>query len=184
MFWIILTTAATVSARGPRKAPAATTAPVESMVPPIQAPPRTGSMPTQAMNIGMKIIISTVKISVMPTARVSSSFLARDAAATAMAAETPQTEVAAAMMITSGLLTIFRTRVPKSHMKMITVGVTIQATISPGTPMLRILPNRISAPSSTRPVLMYISVRTAGLSHPGVPMVLEISRPSSRAQAA
>ena len=132
----------------------------------------------------MKIIISTVKISVMPTPRVSSSFLAREAAATAMAADTPQTDVAAAMMITSGLLTIFSTRVPKSHMKMITVGVTIQATIRPGMPMLRILPNRISAPSSTSPVLMYISVLTPGLSHSGVPTVLEMSRPSARAQAA
>ena len=130
------------------------------------------------MNIGMKIIISTVKMRVIPTPRVSSSFLARVAAATAMAADTPQTDVAAAMIITSGLLTIFRTLVPKSHMKMITVGVTNQATISPGMPMLRILPNRISAPSSTRPVLMYISVLAPGLSHSGVPIVLEMSRPN------
>ena len=69
-------------------------------------------------------------------------------------------------------------------MKMITVGVTIQATMSPGMPMLRILPKRISAPSSTRPVLMYISVRTAGLSQLGVPTVLEMISPAARAQAA
>ena len=69
-------------------------------------------------------------------------------------------------------------------MKTMTVGVTIQATMRPGTPMLRIFPKRISAPSNTSPALMYISVRTAGLSHSGVPIVLETSKPRRSAQAA
>ena len=83
------------------------------MVPPIQAAPTTGSIPIARIPIGIRTIITTVKIRVMPTARVSSSFLARAAAAMAMAAETPQTEVAAAMTMTNDGLAIFSTRVPK-----------------------------------------------------------------------
>ena len=126
----------------------------------------------------------TVKISDMPTASVSSSFLARAAAAAAIAADTPHTEVAAAITMTSDGLAIFSTRVPNRYMKMMTVGVTTQATNKPGTPRRRTLPNRISAPSSTRPVLMYSSLRSAGLIHAGVPTVLAISRPIARAQNA
>ena len=54
----------------------------------------------------------------------------------------------------------------------------------PGTPIARIFPKRISAPSSTRPVLMKYSVWTAGFTHSGVPTVLLISRPKRIAQAA
>ena len=55
-FWIILMVAATYMAFWPRNAPAAATAPVESMVPPIQAPPRTSGMPTALMKAGMAIL--------------------------------------------------------------------------------------------------------------------------------
>ena len=77
-----------------------------------------------------------------------SAFLARQAAATAMAAETPHTEVAAAMMMVRVREDIFSHRVPNSHMKMMTVGVTTQATSSPGRPSCRISEKRISAPRS------------------------------------
>ena len=96
----------------------------------------------------------TVKIRVMLTARVSSSLFARAAAAVAMAAETPHTEVATAMTMTSEGLAIFSTRVPKRYMKTMTTGVTSQATTSPGGPRVRMRLNRISAPRSTSPVLM------------------------------
>ena len=43
MFWIILTSAATCPPTSPRACPASTTAPVESTVPPIHAPPIIGS---------------------------------------------------------------------------------------------------------------------------------------------
>ena len=56
-----------------------------------------------------------------------SSFLQRDAAPVAMAAEVPHTEVAAAMVMTIGLLLIFSTLVPNHHINIITIGVTIQA---------------------------------------------------------
>jgi uncharacterized membrane protein YadS len=59
------------------------------------------------MTIGIKTIISTVKIKVIPTARVNSSFLARHAPAVAIAAETPQTDVAAAITITRVLMMVF-----------------------------------------------------------------------------
>ena len=95
VFWIILTTAAICSACSPSSAPAATTAPVASTVPPIHAAPTTGFMPTARIPNGMTTIITTVKISDMPTASASSSFLARAAAAAAMAADTPHTDVAA-----------------------------------------------------------------------------------------
>ena len=153
-------------------------------MPPIQAAPTTGSMPAARMPSGITIIITTVKMSDMPTASVSSCLCARAAAATAMAAETPQTDVAAAMTITSDRLPIFRKRTPKRYMKTMTSGVTSQATKSPGRPRLRMLPNRISAPSSTSPVLMYSSLRRAGRSHAGVPRVLAMTRPMSSAQKA
>jgi hypothetical protein len=101
-----------------------------------------------------------------------------------MAADTPHTDVAAAMIITSGLLLILRPLVPNQYMKMMTVGVTSQATNNPGPPSCRILLKRISAPRSTRPVLIYNSVRAPAISHFGVPMVLEISNPMIKAQNA
>ena len=184
LFWIIFTMAAICSAWLPSRAPAATTAPVASTVPPIQAAPTTMSMPTARMPSGISTIIRTVKISDMPTARVSSSLCARAAAATAMAAETPHTDVAAAMTITSERLVIFSTRVPNRYMKTSTVGVTTQATNSPGAPSRSTLPNSTSAPSSTSPVLMYSSLRSAGLIQAGVPTVLAISSPPASAQKA
>ena len=63
----------------------------------------------------------------MEIATDRSSFLAPDAAPVAMAALVPQTLVAAARVITSGLLSIFNTLVPSHHMKRMTIGVTIQA---------------------------------------------------------
>ena len=120
----------------------------------------------------------------MPTARVSSAFFARQAAATAMAAETPQTEVAAAMMIVRVFDGIFSQRVPKSHMKTITIGVTTQATSRPGRPSWRISEKRISAPSRTSPVLMSISDFAPSRTQAGVPTVLAMRRPRPRAQIA
>ena len=58
------------------------------------------------------------------------------------------------MTITSDRLRIRRNRTPNWYMKMMTTGVTSQATNSPGAPRRRMLPNSTSAPSSTRPVLM------------------------------
>ncbi len=83
-----------------------------------------------------------------------SSFLARAAAPVAMAALVPQTDVADAMVITSGLLSILSTRVPNHHMKMITSGVTIHAIPRPYRPNLAMLLNSTEKPIITRPVLM------------------------------
>ena len=58
------------------------------------------------------------------------------------------------------------------------MGVTTQATKMPGMPMARILLNRTSAPSSTRPALMKYSTCTAGFIHLGVPMVLATTMPT------
>ena len=81
-------------------------------------------MPVQRMPRGIRIIVATVKISDMPTASQRQLCLrARAAAATAMAAETPQTEVAAAMTITSDRLPIRRKRTPNRYMKTMTTGV-------------------------------------------------------------
>ena len=111
-------------------------------------------MPAARIPSGMTIIIATVKMSDMPTASVSSCLRARAAAATAMAAETPQTDVAAAMTMTSDRLPMRRKRTPNWYMNRMTIGVTNQATKSPGAPRRRMLPKSTSAPSSTRPVLM------------------------------
>ena len=121
------TSTAAVCASGPRAVPATTTAPVESTVPPIREPPMSALMPQARMSIGPKTIIRMVKMMEMETAIERSSFFAPEAAPVAMAAEVPQTLVAEARVITSGLLVIFRTFVPNHHMKMITTGVTIQA---------------------------------------------------------
>ena len=63
------------------------------------------------------------------------------------------------------------------------MGVQVQARKMPGLPMARILLKRISAPSSTRPVLMKYSVQTAGFTQLGVPMVLLMSRPKTMAHS-
>ena len=55
----------------------------------------------------------------------------RDAAAAAIAAETPHTDVAVATVMTSGLLFIRSSRVPRCHMKTMTTGVTPHAMASP-----------------------------------------------------
>ena len=77
--------------------------------------------------MGSNTIIRIVKMIEMEMASERSSFLALAAAPVAIAAEVPQTEVAEARVITRGLLSILSTLVPNHHMKMITMGVTIQA---------------------------------------------------------
>ena len=67
----------------------------------------------------------------MEMAMDRSSFLHLAAAPVAMAADVPQTDVAAASVMTSGLFWIFSTFVPNHHIKMMTMGVTIQAMPSP-----------------------------------------------------
>ncbi len=101
-----------------------------------------------------------------------------------MAAETPHTLVAQATIIANFLLTIFRTRPAKANMKITTVGVTIHATINPGAPRETIFLNNISAPRRTSPVFMNISVLAPASNHLGVPMVLEISKPTRSAHKA
>ena len=88
-------------------------------------------MPTALIPSGINTIISTVNIKDRPIANVKSFFLAPEAAAAAIAADTPHTEVAVAITITIGLETIFRNFVPKIHMKIITIGVTNQAIARP-----------------------------------------------------
>ena len=80
---------------------------------------------------GIPTIIITVKINDKPTANVKSVFLALHAAAVAIAADVPHTDVAAEITITIGLFFIFNTLVPNNHMKIITVGVTNQAIPKP-----------------------------------------------------
>jgi hypothetical protein len=70
-------------------------------------------MPTALMKMGITTIIMAVKTRLSPTARVSSSFLARQAAAVAMAAETPQTLMSALIVMLRVLEGIFTTVCPK-----------------------------------------------------------------------
>ena len=84
-------------------------------------------MPVARMSTGSSAIIRTVKMIEMEMVIVRSSFLQLEAAPVAMAAEVPQTLVAEAIVMTSGLLSILSTRVPNHHMNRITTGVTIQA---------------------------------------------------------
>ena len=55
------------------------------------------------------------------------------------------------LSVFEGIFSIFW---PNRYVVTSTIGVTTQATKIPGMPMVTILPNRISAPSSTKPVLM------------------------------
>jgi len=96
-FWMSFITVATSIACSPSSSPAATTAPVESTVPPIHAPPTTKSIPRILIKAGKPTRSITVDNREIDIVNVSNSFLALVAAATAMAAETPQTEVAAAI---------------------------------------------------------------------------------------
>ena len=84
-------------------------------------------IPQARISIGSNTIMRIVNMMDIETAMERSSFLALEAAAVAMAADVPQTEVAEASVITSGLLSILRILVPSHHMNMITIGVTIQA---------------------------------------------------------
>ena len=127
MFWMLFTRTAACSPSAPRALPASTTAPVESTVPPIRAPPISGLIPTALMIIGSKTIIRIVKIIEIEIAIPRSLFFAPAAAPVAMAALVPQTDVAEAMVMTRGLLSILRTLVPNHHMKMMTIGVTPHA---------------------------------------------------------
>ena len=121
------TSTAACSASAPSALPAKTTAPVESTVPPMSAPPISWLIPQALIIIGSNTIIRMVKIMEMEIAIERSSFFALAAAPVAMAAEVPQTLVAAARVITSGLLSILKTLVPSHHIKMMTMGVTIHA---------------------------------------------------------
>ena len=127
MFWMDFTSTAACSASSPRALPASTTAPVESTVPPMRAPPINWLIPQARMIIGSNTIIRMVKIMEMLMANDRSSFLALEAAPVAMAALVPHTEVAEAKVMTKGLLSIFSTLVPNHHIKMMTMGVTIHA---------------------------------------------------------
>jgi hypothetical protein len=111
-FWIIFTVAATSAGRLssislPSISPAATTAPVASIVPPSQAPPTIGSIPAQRMNGGIATIIATVNNSDSPIASDSSSFFALQAAPVAIAAETPHTDMSAEITMQSDFEGIF-----------------------------------------------------------------------------
>ena len=86
MFCIIFIVEATSRATGPSNSPAATTAPVESTVPPIHAPANTGFNPNFFIIKGIITIINEVNKIDIPTANVNSSFLALLALAAAIAA--------------------------------------------------------------------------------------------------
>ena len=86
-----------------------------------------GDIPTALMIIGSRTIIRTVKIIEIETTIVRSVFLQLEAAPVAIAALVPQTLVAEAIVMTSGLLSILRTFVPNHQMKRMTIGVTIHA---------------------------------------------------------
>jgi hypothetical protein len=70
-------------------------------------------MPTARMKFGITIIMMEVNINERPTARVSSSFFALQAAAVAMAAETPQTDMSAETVIFRVFEGILMTFCPK-----------------------------------------------------------------------
>ena len=134
MFWIIFTVAATSSAALSSKPPAAATAPVESIVPPIQAPPRTELIPTARITAGITTIMMTVNESDSPMASDNSSFLALQAAAVAIAAETPHTDMSAEITMFSEGDGIRSTRCPKTYVEINTTGVTTHETNTPGNP--------------------------------------------------
>ena len=79
------------------------------------------------MIIGSNTIMMIVKMIEIEMATERSSFFAPDAAPVAIAADVPQTDVAAATVIRSGLFLILRILFPNHHMKMMTTGVTPQA---------------------------------------------------------
>ena len=85
-FWISFITVATSIDSSPSNAPAATTAPVESIVPPIQAPPIILSIPHSLIKAGRPTSKMTVDNKEIEIVNVRYSFLALVAAATAIAA--------------------------------------------------------------------------------------------------
>jgi hypothetical protein len=98
----------------------------------------------------------------------------------AMAAETPQIETAVDSMAANSSSTR-SLRASQKH-EYQTTNTTRTACMMPSAPACSTSMNRRPAPSTTRPVLMKNSVCAAGLSHSGVPTVLEIRSPSERAK--
>ena len=140
-------------------------------------------MPIVRIMAGIAIIMMTVNESDMPMASDNSSFFALQAAAVAMAADTPQTDMSAAITIFSDGDSIRSTLWPNQKVVTSTIGVTTQATQIPGTPNVSSLLKSTSAPSSTSPVLINSSVRIAGRTQLGVPIVLLINKPVANAHS-
>ena len=74
------------------------------------------------ISAGRAIIMIAVNARERPTERVSSSFFARQAAAVAMAAEVPHTDMSAEMTMFSVLEGIFRIFWPKMKVLISTMG--------------------------------------------------------------
>ena len=135
----------------PAMVPAATTAPVVSMVPPSQAPVTTSDNPIQRAITGIKIIIG---IAIIRTSEIMNDnfFLSPlIAPAVAIAADTPQIETALESIVaySSSTLSLRETQNVKYH----TVTTTITACKRPNVPAVIISLNRIVAPSRTSPIL-------------------------------
>ena len=104
------------------------------MVPPIQAPPTSGSSPIAVITGGITTIMITVKNSDRAIVSEISSFFARQAAPTAIAAETPQTDMSAESVMQSDRDGTRRMWAPNRYVATRTTGVTIHAVMMPGNP--------------------------------------------------
>ena len=121
---------------------------------------------------GAKVIVSDVNAEGAAAAAKDVGY-----GAVAIAAETPQTLMSALITMFNEGERIFRIRWPNQNVTTSTIGVTIHETKIPGNPRANSRPIRISAPSKTRPDLIYNSVRSAGFIQCGVPVVLLIAIP-------
>src|SRR6478735_9905977 len=95
-FWVVLTIVAMASASLPASEPAAVTAAVVSMLPPIHAPATASGSPNTLASHGNRKIDGSAKAITKDAAYASCSFLAWTAPAAAMAALTPQIDTAEA----------------------------------------------------------------------------------------
>jgi len=135
----------------PAMVPAATTAPVVSMVPPIQAPVTISESPIHFASAGISTIMGMATINTMEMIKESFFLSPLMAPAVAMAAETPQIDTPLASIVANSSSTFIFRAIQK--VKYHTATTTMTAWISPKEPAERISPNKMVEPSKTRPVL-------------------------------
>ena len=173
---MLFTIDAMSSASLPAMDPAAVTAAVVSMLPPIHAPVTTCESPSCVASQGCMKIDGSAKRMTRPVVYARSSFFAWTAPAAAMAALTPQIASAAASRARSFASS---PRAPARNQVNRNTDVTTMSACATDEPRYFMMSDRLTdAPRRTRPVLMKNSVRNAAFTRSRTPRATRTAPPS------